>query len=84
MTITPGDGGAAPACTGVGVPWSAAANASGACTVTYERAGHYALSAGVGWTVRWWLGGVEQAAIAGPTNTATTPVTVLEIQTMTR
>lgn len=85
MTITPGDGGAAPACTGVGVPWSKAAEGdASACTVTYERPGQYALSAAVGWTVRWWLGGVEQEPIAGPTNAATTPVSVLELQVMNR
>ena len=84
MTITPGDGGSDPGCTGAGVPWSASAGEAGACTVTYKRSGNYALTASVGWTVHWWLEGAQQADIAGPTNTATTPVTVLEIQTRNR
>jgi hypothetical protein len=85
LTVTPGDGGADQACTGAGVPWSPAAEGEpGACTVTYERSGQYTLSAGVGWTVQWWLGGVRQEDVAGPTNTATRPVTVLEVQAMSR
>jgi hypothetical protein len=42
------------------------------------------LAANVGWTVQWWLGGVQQDDIAGPTNTANRPVTVLEIQPLNR
>jgi hypothetical protein len=85
LTVTPGDGGAEQACDGAGVPWSAAADGDpGACTVTYDRSGQYTLSASVGWTVQWWLGGARQGDITGPTKTATRPVTVLEIQALTR
>jgi hypothetical protein len=85
LTVTSGDGGADQACSGAGVPWSATAEGDpGACTVSYDRSGHYTLSASVGWTVQWWLGGVRQEDITGPTNTATRPVTVLEIHALTR
>lgn len=85
MTITPGDTGPDQACTGAGVPWSASAEGNpGACTVTYDTSGKYTLAASVGWTVQWWLGGERQEDIPGPTNTATRPVTVLEIHTLNR
>lgn len=85
MTITPGDTSPEQACTGAGVPWSASAEGDpGACTVTYDTSGNYTLAASVGWTVQWWLGGVRQDDIPGPTNTATSPVTVLEIHTLNR
>jgi hypothetical protein len=85
LAVTPGDGSEAPTCTGAGVQWSATTEGDpGACTVTYDRSGQYALSASVGWTVQWWLGGVQQEDIAGPTNTATRPVTVLEVEALTR
>jgi hypothetical protein len=85
LTVTPGDGGAGQACDGAGIQWSAAADGDpAACTVTYDRSGQYTLSAAVAWTVQWWLGGVRQDDVAGPTNTATRPVIVLEIQAVGR
>ncbi|HEY0694713.1 MAG TPA: hypothetical protein VGD71_37475, partial [Kribbella sp.] len=85
LTVTPGDGGTEQACDGAGLPWSAAADGDpGACTVTYDRSGQYTLSASVAWTVQWWLGGARQDDITGPTKAATRPVTVLEIQALTR
>jgi hypothetical protein len=85
LTVTPGDGGAEQTCDGAGLPWSAAADGDpGACTVTYDRSGQYTLSASVAWTVQWWLGGARQDDITGPTKAATRPVTVLEIQALTR
>jgi len=85
LAVTPGDGSEEPTCTGAGVPWSATAEGDpGACTVTYDRSGQYTLSASVGWTVQWWLDGTRQEDIAGPTNTATRPVTVLEVEALTR
>ncbi|HEY0688804.1 MAG TPA: hypothetical protein VGD71_07150 [Kribbella sp.] len=85
LTVTPGDGGTEQTCDGAGIQWSAAADGDpAACTVTYDRSGQYTLSAGVAWTVQWWLGGVRQDDVAGPTNTATRPVTVLEIQAVGR
>jgi hypothetical protein len=85
LTVAPGDGGTEQACDGAGLPWSAAVDGDpGACTVTYDRSGQYTLSASVGWTVQWWLGGARQGDITGPTKTATRPVTVLEIQALTR
>jgi hypothetical protein len=84
VSIDPGDGGTPPSCNGVGVPWSESADESAACAVTYSKAGKYMLTATVGWTVQWWLGGVPQNDISGPDNTATLPVTVGEIQTVGR
>jgi hypothetical protein len=73
------------ACTGAGVAWSASAEGDpGACTVTYDTSGKYTLAASVDWTVKWWLAGAPQPDNAGPTNTATRPVTVLEIHTVNR
>lgn len=34
------------------------------------------------WTVEWWLDGEAQDSLAGPDNTASTTVTVKEIQTV--
>jgi hypothetical protein len=85
MTLTPGDAGPDETCTGAGVPWSATAEGDqSACTVTYNKAGKYTLTASVGWTVQWWLAGVQQDDITGPTNTGAQPVTVLEVQTVSR
>ncbi|WP_344232701.1 hypothetical protein [Kribbella hippodromi] len=85
ISVTPGDGGPSQPCDGAGIPWSAAAaNDPAACTVTYERSGSYTLSASIGWTVQWWLGGVRQADLTGPTKTTARQVTVSEIQTVTR
>lgn len=85
VTLTPGDTGPDQTCTNAGVPWSAAADGNPkACTITYTDSGQYTLSATVGWTVQWWLGNDPQDDIPGPTNTATQPVTVLEIQTINR
>lgn len=80
LTVSPGAG-QEQSCDGAGTPWSAAAEGDqGACTVTYEKAGKYTLTASVGWTVRWWLAGAPQPDIAGPTHTATRALTVQEIQ----
>jgi hypothetical protein len=84
VDIEPGDGGSAPSCAGIGVPWSEGADESAACTVTYGKSGSYTLSATVGWTVQWWLLGARQPDIAGPDQTATLPITVGEIQTVDR
>jgi len=84
IAIDPGDGGAPPSCTGIGVPWSQAADAANACTVSYAKAGRYTMTATVSWTVQWWLGGVRQADIEGPDNTATAAITVNEIQVVAR
>jgi hypothetical protein len=85
MTLTPGDNGQEQTCTGAGIPWSASAEGNpAACTVTYDKAGKYTVTANVGWTVQWWLGGEPQEDIPGPTNTGAQPVTVLEVQTVTR
>lgn len=84
VTLSPGVG-EPQTCDGAGVPWSAAGtDESAACTVAYNKAGRYTLTADVGWTVRWWLAGARQADIPGPTNTATQAITVAEIQTVTR
>ncbi|MFB6721204.1 hypothetical protein ACFCV3_13625 [Kribbella sp. NPDC056345] len=83
VTLSPGVG-EPQTCDGAGVPWSEDADQSSACTVTYNKAGRYTLTADVGWTVRWWLAGESQDPIPGPTNTATQEVTVTEIQTVTR
>ncbi|TDC14534.1 hypothetical protein [Kribbella albertanoniae] len=72
-------------CAEAGVPWSESdADNPDACTVTYNKAGKYTLTADVNWTVRWWLAGEAQDPIPGPTNTATQEVIVGEIQTVTR
>jgi hypothetical protein len=85
IALTPGDGGPEQACAGAGVPWSATADGDpGACTMTYDKSGQYTLSASVAWTVQWWLNGARQPDVAGPTSTATKPLTVLEIQALTR
>jgi hypothetical protein len=85
LTVTPGDSSPERSCVGAGVPWSASAEGDpSACTIDYDHSGRYTLTAAVGWTVQWWLGGVRQEDIPGPTNTATQQVTVLEIQTLTR
>jgi hypothetical protein len=84
LTISPGAG-EEQTCDGAGVPWSATADSDpGACTVVYDKAGKYTLAASVGWTVRWWLAGVAQPDITGPTNTANQPLTVLEVQALGR
>lgn len=80
LTVSPGAG-QQQTCDGAGVPWSVAAEGDqGACTVTYDKAGKYTLTASVGWTVRWWLAGAPQPDITGPTHTATKALTVQEIQ----
>lgn len=84
IAIDPGDGGTAPSCTGIGVPWSQSADAAGACTVSYAKSGRYTLTVTVSWTVQWWLGGVPQADIQGPDNAATSVITVKEIQVVGR
>ncbi|NEA36813.1 hypothetical protein [Streptomyces sp. SID13031] len=85
LTISPGAGSEEQTCDGAGVPWSASADGDpSACTVTYDRSGQYTLSANVGWTVQWWLDGVPQEDIPGPTNTATRAITVLEIHALDR
>ncbi|GAA2799588.1 hypothetical protein GCM10010522_16590 [Kribbella solani] len=84
IAIDPGDGGAAPSCTGIGVPWSQSADPAGACTVSYAKSGRYTMTATVSWTVQWWLGGVPQGDIEGPDNTATAAITVNEIQVVSR
>ncbi|WP_432887926.1 hypothetical protein ACQPYH_06315 [Kribbella sp. CA-245084] len=84
VAIDPGDGGTAPSCTGIGVPWSKGADPANACTVSYSKAGRYTMTATVSWTVQWWLGGVQQPDIDGPDNTATAAITVKEIQVVGR
>ena len=85
MTVSTGTAGEEQTCDGAGVPWSATAQRDpNACTVTYQRAGKYTLSASVAWTVRWWLAGLPQPDITGPTKTATKALTVLEIQALAR
>jgi hypothetical protein len=85
LTVSPGTGGEEQACDGAGMPWTATAEGDpGACTVTYDKSGQYTLSANVGWTVQWWLDGVQQEDITGPTNTATRAVTVLEVHALDR
>ncbi len=84
LTLSPGTG-ESQTCADAGVLWSeSAADDPDACTVTYDKAGKYTLTADVNWTVRWWLAGESQDPIPGPTNTATQEVTVTEIQTVTR
>jgi hypothetical protein len=84
LVVSPGAG-QEQTCDGAGVPWSAAAEGDqSACTVVYEKAGKYTLSASVGWTVRWWLAGAPQPDIAGPTHTGTKALTVQEIQAVGR
>lgn len=85
ITLSPGDGGIKQTCDTAGVPWSAASEGDpGACTVTFEKSGQYTLTATVAWTVQWTLFGTPQPDVAGPTNTATRAVTVLEVQALTR
>jgi hypothetical protein len=84
LTITPGDGGTDQTCAAAGVPWTGATDDPAACTVIYDRAGSYTVSATVGWTVQWWLAGARQDDITGPTKAATRAVTVSEIQTVDR
>lgn len=84
ISIDPGDGGAAPSCAGIGVPWSQSANPANACTVSYSKAGRYTMTATVSWTVQWWLAGTQQPDIEGPDNAATAAITVNEIQVVGR
>lgn len=84
FTVDPGDGSEPKTCTGAGVKWSTGADEAGACTVSYHQTGRYTLTANMNWTVQWWLGGVPQPDLEGPTNTATTPITVNEIRTLNR
>ncbi|GAA0609492.1 hypothetical protein HPO96_29115 [Kribbella sandramycini] len=82
LAVDTGAGDISPACTGIGVPWSATADPADACTVTYGKSGTYTLAATMSWTVEWWLDGEAQDSLAGPDNTASTTVTVKEIQTV--
>ncbi|MFB6726383.1 hypothetical protein ACFCV3_39810 [Kribbella sp. NPDC056345] len=84
LAIDPGNGADQPTCDGIGIPYSPDANPADACTVTYNSAGTYTLTAAMSWAVKWQLGGVDQADIQGPTNTATLPITVKEVQTVVR
>ncbi len=84
LAIDPGNGADQPTCDGIGISYSPDANPADACTVTYNSAGTYTLTAAMSWTVKWQLGGVDQADIQGPTNTATLPITVKEVQTVVR
>jgi hypothetical protein len=79
LAIDPGNGADQPTCTGI--PWPTTGDPADACTVTYEAAGTYTLTATMNWTVNWSLGGEAQKPIDGPHNTASIPVTVKEIQT---
>ncbi|MFB6726380.1 hypothetical protein ACFCV3_39795 [Kribbella sp. NPDC056345] len=84
LAIDPGNGADQPTCTGIGIPYTPDANTADACTVTYNAAGTYNLTATMNWTVQWTLGGEAQQSIQGPDNTATIPVTVKELQTVVR
>lgn len=64
--------------------WATGADEAAACTVSYQRTGRYTLTASVNWTVQWSLDGSPQPDIEGPTNTASTQITVNEINTLNR
>jgi hypothetical protein len=72
-------------CATAGRPWIAYdSNANNTCRVTFNRSGHFTMTATVAWRIRWTANGAAKPDIIGPTKTTTAKVDVAEIQSIVR
>jgi hypothetical protein len=72
-------------CATAGRPWVAYDNnANDTCRVTFNRSGHFTMTATLAWRIRWTANGAAKPDITGPTKTITTKVDVAEIQSIVR